>query len=281
MTTAAFWVVAATSVAVVLFMAGTSRFLAAAIVGLSRAPGARACGLASVSQRRRHGLAIMVTGMATILVGAVLSVVWPGPLATFLMLWATPGMTVGGAIEAGTDSEMPVRARSESVFSPVFSPVFSSWVASFGGVVPVGSSSEGALPVSAPAEALSCRRCRMGSCPHRRDDEARIASATTRARRPRRMRAPGHDSGGGLGPGAEVGMGLGAVGLGAGFAPGPAAGFFSGDPDGDDGLGNDNGGSSPTGKQTDRTLTQEDADRIFEEYQVEEDETTMWKLTGY
>ncbi|ASK65703.1 hypothetical protein CFK39_07480 [Brachybacterium avium] len=203
MTTAAFWVVAATSVAVVLFMAGTSRFLAAAFVGLSasvcmlvlglsRAPGARAGGLASVSQRRRHGLAIMVTGMATILVGAVLSVVWPGPLATFVMLWATPGMTVGGAIEAGTNSETPVRARSESVFSPVFS----SWVASFGGVVPVGSSSEGALPVSAPAEALSCRRRRMGSCPHRRDDEARIASATTRARRPRRMRAPDHDSGG-------------------------------------------------------------------------------------
>ncbi|GAA4519180.1 hypothetical protein GCM10023160_02510 [Brachybacterium paraconglomeratum] len=96
---------------------------------------------------------------------------------------------------------------------------------------------------------------------------------------------------GGLGPGAVVGArlgtaGLGALGfggLGAGFAPGLAAGFVSEDPDGDDGLGNDNGddGSSPTGKQTDHSLTQEDADRIYKEYQVEDDETTMWELTGY
>ena len=109
LTNVAFWVVAATSVVVGLFLVGTERLLAAAIVwlsagtclaviGFSKPSGPRAGHPASVSQQRRNGLAIMVTGMATIVVGAILTVVWPGPLATFLLFWATPGMTVGGAI---------------------------------------------------------------------------------------------------------------------------------------------------------------------------------------
>lgn len=61
------------------------------------------------------------------------------------------------------------------------------------------------------------------------------------------------------------------------------AGMFSEDPDGDDGLGNGNGdgSSSSTGGQTDHTLTQDDADRIYEEYQVEDDTMTEWELTGW
>lgn len=109
MTNVTFWVVGATSVLVGLFMLATDRFLAAAIVGLSagiclvviglsKASGPGAGNIASVSQQRRNGLAIMVTGMATIMVGAILTLVWPGPLANFLLLWATPGMTLGGAI---------------------------------------------------------------------------------------------------------------------------------------------------------------------------------------
>lgn len=109
MANATFWVVAATSVVVGLFMLGTGQFLAAAIVGLSACMCLLVLGLsksarhrtgtvASVSQQRRNGLAIMVTGLATTLVGAILSVVWPGTIANFLMLWATPGMILGGAV---------------------------------------------------------------------------------------------------------------------------------------------------------------------------------------
>lgn len=68
------------------------------VVGLSKSSRRRAGKLASVSQQRRIGLAFMVTGMATTLIGAILSLVWPGAVASFLMLWATPGLTLGGAI---------------------------------------------------------------------------------------------------------------------------------------------------------------------------------------
>lgn len=120
-------------------------------------------------------------------------------------------------------------------------------------------------------------------------DELRTRSRELETHAEEQDGASSAGAGGGLGPGAAVGMGLGAAGLGglgvgalgAGFAPGLAAGLFSGDRDGDDGLGNDNDGSSPKGRRTDHTLTQEDADRIYEEYQVEDDELTMWELTGY
>lgn len=109
LTKAAFWIVVAASVVVELFMLGTGRFLAAAVVGLSacvclvviglsKPSGSGAGHVASVSQQRRNGLAIMVTGMATIVIGAILTLVWPGPVANFLLLWATPGMTLGGAV---------------------------------------------------------------------------------------------------------------------------------------------------------------------------------------
>lgn len=109
MINATFWIVVSTSVLVGLFMLATGRFLVTAIVGLSaciclvviglaKPSGLKARQLASVSQQRRNGLAIMVTGMATIIIGAILTLVWPGPVANFLLLWATPGMTLGGAI---------------------------------------------------------------------------------------------------------------------------------------------------------------------------------------
>lgn len=65
--------------------------------------------------------------------------------------------------------------------------------------------------------------------------------------------------------------------------PAMAANTISDDPDGDDGIGNNNGddSSSPTGQVTEHTLTQEDADRIYEQYQVQDDEMTTWELSGW
>lgn len=89
-----------------------------------------------------------------------------------------------------------------------------------------------------------------------------------------------------LGPhgAAAAGQAIGAADvLAAGVGPGMAANAFSRDPDGDDGIGNDNGdedGSAPPGNRTEHTVTQAEADRIYEQYQVEDDEMTTWELTG-
>lgn len=62
---------------------------------------------------------------------------------------------------------------------------------------------------------------------------------------------------------------------------GPLALGTSDDPDGSDGLDNDNRDEDgPDPATTDHTLTQEDADRILHEYQVESDEVTTWELSG-
>ncbi|WP_146007714.1 MULTISPECIES: hypothetical protein [unclassified Brachybacterium] len=66
-------------------------------------------------------------------------------------------------------------------------------------------------------------------------------------------------------------------------APVPATDGVSPHSDGDDGVGNGNnsGTSSRTGAAPGDPLTQEDADRILEEYQVEDDDMIDWELTGW
>lgn len=112
----------------------------------------------------------------------------------------------------------------------------------------------------------------LGDLESRSQELVEHADEQDRASSPEHGSAPGPS-------GAAAGDAIGT----AGAAPGAAANLFSEDPDGDDGLGNDNAdddGSSPSGTQTEHTLTQEDADRIYEEYQVEDDEMTTWELTG-
>lgn len=59
------------------------------------------------------------------------------------------------------------------------------------------------------------------------------------------------------------------------------AAFFSADPDGDDGIANGNGDTGTgSGHQTTYTLSQADAERIYQEYQVEDDELADWELSG-
>lgn len=112
--------------------------------------------------------------------------------------------------------------------------------------------------------------------------DARSEALERHAEEQDRASAPGGvgSSSGGADPAST---GVGSAGGPDPFAGGAAANIVSEDPDGDDGLGNGNvdRGTSPSGTVTKHTLTQEDADRIYREYQVEDDTMTTWQLSGF
>lgn len=45
----------------------------------------------------RNGRVLLLTGLGILAAGAVLTLLWPGVVAEYLLVWTGPGITLGGA----------------------------------------------------------------------------------------------------------------------------------------------------------------------------------------